>query len=111
MGEDLCQIKPEFLQLKFQAIPSSMADIKPVKSSKWSPEAIDDFESLTHSAQWKPLLAHVINLDSNGVDGDENPEYKSRAYLKLIDANSDKDINIGEELIQRGYAMNDINES
>ena len=29
--EDLCQIKPEFLQLKFQAIPSSMADIKPVK--------------------------------------------------------------------------------
>ena len=45
---------------------------------------------LYFSAQWKPLLAHVINLDSDGVHGDENPEYKSRAYLKLIDANSDK---------------------
>jgi len=105
--QELCQIKQEFLKLKFQAIPASMAEIKPIKSSKWSPEAIDDFESLTHAAQWKPLLAHLINIDESVSDVhiENKPEPKCRAYLKLIDANSDEDIDIGEEMIQRGYAV------
>ena len=30
-SEDVCQIRSEFLELKFQAIPACMADIKPVK--------------------------------------------------------------------------------
>ena len=29
--QELCQIKQEFLKLKFQAIPASMAEIKPIK--------------------------------------------------------------------------------
>ena len=43
-------------------------------------------------AQWKPLLAHLINIDDSVLDVhvESKPEPKCRAYLKLIDANSDE---------------------
>jgi len=94
----LRQIKPEFLELKAQAIPACMADIKTIDDSKWSTEAINDFESLTHSGHMKPILAKIVNCD-------KDPEAKNRTYLKLIDANSGEDIDIREELIQRGHAF------
>ena len=36
-------------------------------SSKWSTEAINDFESLTHSGKWKPLLAKIVNFDKGAL--------------------------------------------
>ena len=85
------------------------------RSSKWSPEAIDDFESLTHTGnpkpnsnklffelvianifkiyfllgEWKPLLASVVNFDPVAFSDDKS-EIKTRAQLKIIDANSEK---------------------
>ena len=40
-----------------------MADIKTIDDSKWSTEAINDFESLTHSGHMKPILAKIVNCD------------------------------------------------
>lgn len=93
--DELCVIKDQFLKLKCQAIKACMADIKPVKGSDWSSEAIDDFESLTHTAQWKSLLAQVIKHDND----------ECLPCLKLVDANEDEDINIGDELVARGHAQ------
>jgi len=58
-------------------------------------------------------LARIVNLahDDKDVNVDEKDRSKPRAYLKLIDANSEEDIDIGEELIKRGYAVNTINEN
>ena len=52
-------------------------------------------------AQWKPLLARIVNLAHDDIDVNvvEKDRSKPRAYLKLIDANSEEVINILESLI------------
>jgi hypothetical protein len=36
-------------------------------SSKWFTEAINDFESLTHSGKWKTLLVKIVNFDKGAL--------------------------------------------
>ena len=45
-------------------------------------------------AQWKPLLARIVNVANDDRDMDEKDRTKPRAFLKLIDANSEEVINI-----------------
>lgn len=75
-------LQNEFLQLKFQAISCMLADTKPV-DVEWTSEAIDEFESLTHAFQWKPLLAKVMkcDLDSN---------LENVCYVTLVDTSTDE---------------------
>ena len=47
----------------------------------------------------KIFSVHCADVHVNGKS-----EAKCRTYLKLIDANSGEDIDIGEEMIQRGHA-------
>ena len=72
------------------------------RGNDWTSEAIDDFESLTHTAQWKPLLAKVIKFKEI-----ENTEIKAKslACLTLVDTNSKEDINVGDELVKKGHAI------
>ena len=68
---------------------------------EWSGEAIDHFETITRCGQWKPLLATVIKFketsDAMGI-------LRNVACLKLVDTNSEKDIDIQEEMVHTGYA-------
>ena len=75
-------LKEEFLQLSFQAIACKLADIKP-NHGEWTSQAIDEFESITHAFQWKPLLAKVMksDLDSN---------LETIWYITLVDTSSDE---------------------
>ena len=76
------QLKEEFLQLSFQAISCKLADVKP-NHGEWTSKAIDEFESLTHAFQWKPLLAKVMNSDLDSKLG-------NIWYISLIDTSSDE---------------------
>ena len=55
---------------------------------EWSPESVDDFEALTHAAQWKPLLAKMIKIDIVKEDGGETDQLKQLPHLRLIDTNA-----------------------
>ena len=68
-------------------------------------EAIDEFESLTHAAQWKPLLAKVVTFtETEEVIGDHH-KINSMACLNLVDTNTKEDVDIGKEMIERGHAI------
>ncbi len=61
----------------------------------WSPEAADDFETITHAAQWKKLLAKIVRYEEPNVD-DENDFDENVAMvpvLELVDTNT-KDVSI-----------------
>ena len=68
---------------------------------EWSGDAIDFFETITRCGQWKPLLATVIKYkETNDAMGN----LQNVACLKLVDTNSEKDIDIQEEMVQKEYA-------
>lgn len=88
-------IRTDYLRLRFQAIQCGIAGIKPVggDGTDWSPEAVDEFERLTHCALWKSVWAKITN--SSG----------SVPQVHLIDCNTPGgDLNIGDELVKRGLA-------
>uniref|UniRef100_A0A8D8Q077 Tudor and KH domain-containing protein n=1 Tax=Cacopsylla melanoneura TaxID=428564 RepID=A0A8D8Q077_9HEMI len=94
-------LDPRFLSLRFQAIECSLAHILPVGDS-WSEEAITCFEDLTHVAQWKPMVARVESYKDktcNSRSGSPLP------CVSLFDTSGDKDVNISQELISRGFAV------
>ena len=68
---------------------------------EWSGEAIDYFETITRCGQWKPLLATVIKYKETS---DTMGNLQNVACLKLVDTNSEKDIDILEEMVQKEYA-------
>lgn len=81
---ELFSLKPEFLKLKFQSISACLAQVKPVEDNQWSNQALDDFETLTHSAQWKPICAQIVKYKIVG----ENE--KCLPCLKLVDTNGEE---------------------
>ncbi|KAK4016895.1 hypothetical protein OUZ56_031859 [Daphnia magna] len=85
-------LRPEFLSMNFQAIECSMAYIEPIGGGEWTEKAIEAFETLTYCASWKILMARV---ESNSTVN------SSRIYfLKLVDTNTERDIDIATELIR-----------
>ena len=76
---------------------------------EWSTDAADDFEKLTHAAQWRPLLARIVSYKSKvQPDHDDvDPSGQLIPCLELIDteSSSEEDINIGDELVKRGHAV------
>ena len=66
-------------------------------SSKWSTEGINDFESLTHSGKWKPLLTKIVNFDKVMVDKKHQAKMRRFTYL---DANQFR-IDYGDNIVRR----------
>ena len=64
--------------------------------SKWSDEAADDFERLTHCAQWKELQAEIV--DNKEVKGHLVP------VVELVDTSGEEDVNIGHQMVRLGHA-------
>lgn len=95
---EVFSIKTDFLRLKFQAVQCSLAKLKPAPGCEWSEEAIAQFESLSHCAQWKVLWAKVVEYTA-GSRGHLVP------CLELIDTlGTSVDRNLGHELVKLGLA-------
>ncbi|KAK3095253.1 hypothetical protein FSP39_012233 [Pinctada imbricata] len=96
----LCTLSPNFLKLPFQAIECELSGIIPTGSganNDWSEAAVDRFEELTYSAKWKVLMAKRVGAKKL-ASGDVVQ------IVELIDTNSEKDVNIGKQLVHERYA-------
>lgn len=96
-------LRTDFLRLHFQAIECFLAQIEP-KNGKWSNEALDMFEELTHVAQWKKLLAK-INCYWNREKMRAKRESSPVPGIDLYDFSNDKDVDVAQELVNHGYAV------
>lgn len=93
--EHLFPLRSDFLSLPFQAVECGLAYVAP-NGGKWSSEALDVFDTLVHCAKWKPLLAKIASFPSPGV---------SHFQIQLYDPSRDPMLDIGQELIRLGLAL------
>ncbi|XP_027033305.1 tudor and KH domain-containing protein isoform X3 [Tachysurus fulvidraco] len=94
--DQLCSLRSDFLSLPFQAIECSLAEVQPA-GHFWTEDALDDFETMTYCAQWKPLLAKLCSYS--------HTEMSSWPSVKLYDNSQGKVVDLGEELIRLGHAV------
>ncbi|XP_008573363.1 PREDICTED: tudor and KH domain-containing protein isoform X2 [Galeopterus variegatus] len=94
--KDLRALRSDFLSLPFQAIECSLARIAP-SGEQWEEEALDEFERLTHCADWKPLVAKISSYVHTGIS--------TWPKIYLYDTSSGKKLDIGLELVRKGYAI------
>uniref|UniRef100_A0A4X1W034 Tudor and KH domain-containing protein n=1 Tax=Sus scrofa TaxID=9823 RepID=A0A4X1W034_PIG len=93
---DLRVLRSDFLSLPFQAIECSLARIAPT-GDQWEEEALDEFDRLTHCANWKPLVAKISSYVQSGVS--------TWPQIYLYDTSNGKKLDIGLELVRKGYAI------
>ncbi|XP_057356725.1 tudor and KH domain-containing protein isoform X3 [Manis pentadactyla] len=102
---DLRALRSDFLSLPFQAIECSLARIAP-SGEQWEEDALDEFDRLTHCADWKPLVAKISSYVQTGIStwpkiylydtSNGKREHHSLSFQKL---------DIGLELVRKGYAV------
>ncbi|CAO2599085.1 Tudor and KH domain-containing protein [Lemmus lemmus] len=89
-------LRSDFLSLPFQAIECSLARIAP-SGEQWEEAALDEFEKLTHCADWKPLVAKLSSYAQPGIS--------TWPQIYLYDTSNGKKLDIGLELVRKGYAV------
>uniref|UniRef100_A0A0G2JFB2 Tudor and KH domain-containing protein n=1 Tax=Mus musculus TaxID=10090 RepID=A0A0G2JFB2_MOUSE len=94
--KDLRALRSDFLSLPFQAIECSLARIAPT-GEEWEEEALDEFDRLTHCADWKPLVAKISSYVQTGIS--------TWPKIYLYDTSDEKKLDIGLELVRKGYAV------
>ncbi|XP_012378094.1 tudor and KH domain-containing protein isoform X2 [Dasypus novemcinctus] len=94
--KDLRALRSDFLSLPFQAIECSLARIAPT-GEQWEEEALDEFDRLTHCADWKPLVAKISSYVQTGIS--------TWPKIYLYDTSNGKKLDIGLELVRKGYAV------
>ncbi|KAM7318339.1 hypothetical protein ACRRTK_023076 [Alexandromys fortis] len=94
--ESLRTLRSDFLSLPFQAIECSLARIAP-SGEQWEEAALDEFERLTHCAGWKPLVAKLSSDAQTGIS--------TWPQIYLYDTSNGKKLDIGLELVRKGYAI------
>lgn len=100
--KDLFELRPDFLNLKFQAIEVSMAGIESKDGGEdWDEPSIDAFEDMVYPAQWKAMLVQVVSYKKS-----------TRAThpglipcIRLYDPDGPPGIDIGKRLIDKGFAL------
>ena len=62
------------------------------RGSEWSPEAADDFEALTHTANWIKLLARIVKYEESNVSDVEDDDASENLVpaIELGDTNSEE---------------------
>ncbi|NXI67755.1 TDRKH protein, partial [Anseranas semipalmata] len=93
--EALRALRSDFLSLPFQAIECSLAGIVPA-GDEWDEAALDEFDRLTHCAQWKPLVAKISSYIQSGLS--------TRPHVTLYDVQHGENLDVGAELVRLGYA-------
>ncbi|GIY18501.1 tudor and KH domain-containing protein [Caerostris darwini] len=100
LSSDLvCLLKSDFLSIAFQAIECSLPDVAPI-DKEWTVEAIEDFERMVYVAEWKLLMAKPIEKPIR--NGEKHEE--SIQFIQIMDTNTERDINISEELVVKAFA-------
>ncbi|XP_012998620.1 tudor and KH domain-containing protein isoform X2 [Cavia porcellus] len=94
--KNLRALRSDFLSLPFQAIECSLARIAP-SGEQWEEEALDEFDRLTYCADWKPLVAKISSYVQTGVS--------TWPKIYLYDTSNGKKLDIGLELVRKGYAI------
>ncbi|XP_038624751.1 tudor and KH domain-containing protein [Tachyglossus aculeatus] len=94
--KDLRPLRSDFLSLPFQAIECSLAGVAPA-GGQWEEAALDEFERLTHCADWKPLVARISSYVQAGTT--------TWPTVHLFDASEGQNLDIGLELVRRGHAV------
>ncbi|CAJ0921890.1 unnamed protein product [Ranitomeya imitator] len=94
--EELHPLRSDFLSLPFQAIECGLSGVAP-HGGTWSHQALDVFDTLSHCAEWKPLLAKISSFPSPG----ESCYFQ----IHLYDPSIDPMLDIGLELIRQGHAI------
>ncbi len=56
----------EFNELPSQAIRCSLDNVEPADTDRWSDSAINFFEDITYSCQWKELKARLVQFNDSG---------------------------------------------
>jgi tudor domain-containing protein 2 len=98
--KDLCSLRADFLNLRYQAIECCLAKVKPLEGD-WTDEAIELFGDLCHVAQWQVLMARV---DSYKEQKQGEREGILVPVVELYDTSGTQDIFVAEELVKQGYA-------
>ena len=89
---EVFELKHEFLKLKFQAIECRLAKVRPAPGPSWSDEAGDQLCRLSHCAQWRPVVARILEVtEDNNIN-----------VVELMDG---METNIGSELVHLGVAQ------
>ncbi|XP_012870748.1 PREDICTED: tudor and KH domain-containing protein [Dipodomys ordii] len=94
--KELRALRSDFLSLPFQAIECSLARIAP-SGVQWEEEALDEFDRLTYCAEWKPLVAKISSYVQTGIS--------TWPKIYLYDISNGKKLDIGLELVRKGYAI------
>ncbi|XP_034256100.1 tudor and KH domain-containing protein homolog [Thrips palmi] len=97
--KQLFDLRTDFLGLYFQAIECALAHVKPI-GDKWSTEAADLFEELADVALWQKKVAHVVTYRESVHKRGQ----RAGSPVPVIELH-DKNINIGEELVKKGFAV------
>uniref|UniRef100_H9GCQ2 Tudor domain-containing protein n=1 Tax=Anolis carolinensis TaxID=28377 RepID=H9GCQ2_ANOCA len=63
--EKLRPLRSDFLSLPFQAIECSLAGVAPA-GGRWEEAALNEFDRLTHCAEWKLLVAKICSYVPSG---------------------------------------------
>uniref|UniRef100_A0A8C3QG62 Tudor and KH domain containing n=1 Tax=Cyanoderma ruficeps TaxID=181631 RepID=A0A8C3QG62_9PASS len=94
--EALRALRSDFLSLPFQAIECSLAGIVP-NGDTWAEAALDEFDRLTHCAQWRPLVARICSYSAAGPC--------PRPSVRLFTQRHGQSLDVGAELVRLGYAV------
>ncbi|XP_058684786.1 tudor and KH domain-containing protein-like isoform X2 [Poecile atricapillus] len=94
--EALRALRSDFLSLPFQAIECSLAGIVP-NGDTWQEAALDEFDRLTHCAQWTPLVARICSYGQSGLG--------TRPSVRLFTEHHGQSLDVGAELVRLGYAV------
>uniref|UniRef100_A0A8C6EKM3 K Homology domain-containing protein n=1 Tax=Microcebus murinus TaxID=30608 RepID=A0A8C6EKM3_MICMU len=92
-GDCPLALRSDFLSLPFQC---SLAQITP-SGEQWEEEALDKFERLTHCTDWKPLVAKISSYVQTGIS--------TWPKIYLHDTSNGKKLDIGLELVHKGYTL------
>ncbi|XP_066065394.1 tudor and KH domain-containing protein-like isoform X2 [Chamaea fasciata] len=95
-AEALRALRSDFLSLPFQAIECSLAGIVP-NGDTWAEAALDEFDRLTHCAQWRPLVARICSYSAAGPC--------PRPSVRLFTQRQGQSLDVGAELVRLGYAV------
>lgn len=99
--KNLHDLRTDYLTLHFQAIECTLAHVKP-QGQEWSNEASDYFEELAHVALWQKKLVHVVTYK----DSDKKRGQRAGSPIPVVEVHDmEKKINIGEELVKKGFAV------
>nr|XP_040239902.1 tudor and KH domain-containing protein homolog [Anopheles coluzzii]XP_040239903.1 tudor and KH domain-containing protein homolog [Anopheles coluzzii] len=115
---EVYELKPDFLALRFQAIECFLARVEPTQQSnlmpapasatgeeEWDPVAVTRFEELTYVAQWKKIVSKIVTY-RNSKSPLHGRETSPIPGVELYDTapNGMDQINIAQQLIAEGLA-------